>query len=59
MGDIVNGLINIHSKEPPIAHRDLKVLFLLVFVKFIIQIENILKGSDGKWKICDLGSSTT
>jgi len=32
-----------HSKK--IAHRDIK-------------IENILKGNDGKWKICDFGSST-
>ncbi len=23
------------------------------------QLENILKGSDGKWKLCDLGSSSS
>jgi AP2-associated kinase len=23
-----------------------------------MKIENVLKGSDGKWKICDFGSST-
>ena len=41
--DVSNGLKFLHSKK--IAHRDIK-------------IENILKGNDGKWKICDFGSST-
>ena len=41
--DVSNGLKFLHSKK--IAHSDIK-------------IENILKGNDGKWKICDFGSST-
>ena len=41
--DISNGLRFLHKKK--IAHRDLK-------------IENVLKGDDGKWKICDFGSCT-
>lgn len=35
-----------HLQNPPIAHRDIK-------------LENILRGADNKWKICDFGSSTT
>ena len=46
LSDIVSGLIHMHMQDPPIAHRDIK-------------IENILFGSDNKWKLCDLGSSTT
>lgn len=41
--DIANGLRFLHKRK--IAHRDLK-------------IENVLKGNDGKWKICDFGSCT-
>lgn len=25
LSDLVNGIIHLHLKEPPIAHRDLKV----------------------------------
>ena len=41
--DIANGLRYLHKRK--IAHRDLK-------------IENVMKGNDGKWKICDFGSCT-
>lgn len=46
IGEVANGLIHLHLQEPSIAHRDIK-------------LENILKGSDGKWKLCDLGSSSS
>jgi AP2-associated kinase len=46
IGEVTCGLLHMHLMEPPIIHRDLK-------------LENILKGGDGKWKICDFGSSTT
>lgn len=45
LGEVANGIIHLHMQDPPIAHRDLK-------------LENVLKGSDGKWKLCDFGSST-
>lgn len=43
---MAQGLLHMHNQTQPIAHRDIK-------------LENVLKGSDGKWKICDFGSSTT
>ena len=36
----------LHSLDPPVAHRDLKV-------------ENLLLGDDTRWKLCDFGSATT
>eukprot|EP00931_Biecheleriopsis_adriatica_P004999 TRINITY_DN106577_c0_g1_i1.p1 TRINITY_DN106577_c0_g1~~TRINITY_DN106577_c0_g1_i1.p1 ORF type:complete len:652 (+),score=155.57 TRINITY_DN106577_c0_g1_i1:118-1956(+) len=36
----------LHSQKPPIQHRDLK-------------IENVLKGNDGQWKLCDFGSCSS
>ena len=43
LNDVANGLRILHQNQ--IAHRDIK-------------IENILKGSDQFWKICDFGSCT-
>lgn len=41
INDISNGLRVMHSKK--VTHRDIK-------------IENVLKGDDQNWKICDFGS---
>eukprot|EP01012_Entosiphon_sulcatum_P047851 TRINITY_DN6544_c0_g1_i1.p1 TRINITY_DN6544_c0_g1~~TRINITY_DN6544_c0_g1_i1.p1 ORF type:complete len:331 (+),score=40.92 TRINITY_DN6544_c0_g1_i1:31-993(+) len=44
---IGNALAYLHSRNPPIAHRDLKA-------------ENILRAAQGgPWKLCDFGSATT
>ena len=43
--DIANGLMYMHSQNPPIAHRDVK-------------IENVLKFGN-TFKLCDFGSAST
>ncbi|XP_057547023.1 uncharacterized protein LOC130825695 [Amaranthus tricolor] len=44
--DVCNAVFAMHCHSPPIAHRDLKA-------------ENLLQGSNGSWKLCDFGSTST
>jgi AP2-associated kinase len=44
--DLVEAVRVLHSRQPAIAHRDVKP-------------ENLLLANDGVWKLCDFGSATT
>ncbi|CAM9305397.1 unnamed protein product [Chrysoparadoxa australica] len=44
--DVALAVLHLHTQDPPVAHRDLK-------------IENVLVGRDGRYKLCDFGSVTT
>ena len=45
--DVVSAVVHLHSQDPPIAHRDLKV-------------ENVLHDTiHNSYKVCDFGSCTT
>eukprot|EP00636_Phaeomonas_parva_P016677 CAMPEP_0118869440 /NCGR_PEP_ID=MMETSP1163-20130328/12771_1 /TAXON_ID=124430 /ORGANISM="Phaeomonas parva, Strain CCMP2877" /LENGTH=1284 /DNA_ID=CAMNT_0006804333 /DNA_START=51 /DNA_END=3901 /DNA_ORIENTATION=- len=44
--DVALALEHLHEREPPLAHRDIKV-------------ENVLLGPGGVFKVCDFGSGTT
>lgn len=42
---VLDCLENLHSRVPPVAHRDIKA-------------ENILCDASGRFKLCDFGSAT-
>ncbi|KXZ56289.1 hypothetical protein GPECTOR_1g254 [Gonium pectorale] len=44
--DVARAVAHMHKCNPPLAHRDLKA-------------ENVLKNGEGRWVICDFGSSTS
>lgn len=44
--DLAAAVAFLHSQDPPIAHRDIKA-------------DNLLRASDGKFKLCDFGSCIT
>lgn len=59
---------HMHSQNPPITHRDIKVCFFLFSIIkncdkicncIEFQIENFLLTADGELKLCDFGSATT
>lgn len=45
MGEITEGVANMHALKPPLLHRDIK-------------IENVLIADNGDYKLCDFGSAS-
>lgn len=43
-----------HSLNPPMAHRDIKIENVLYSGKY-----QIINFSDGTWKLCDFGSCSS
>lgn len=45
MGEVTEGVCNMHALDPPLIHRDIK-------------IENVLISGNGDYKLCDFGSAS-
>jgi AP2-associated kinase len=45
MGEVTEGVANMHALNPPLVHRDIK-------------IENVLISDNGDYKLCDFGSAS-
>lgn len=45
MGEVTEGVANMHALDPPLIHRDIK-------------IENVLISGNGDYKLCDFGSAS-
>lgn len=50
--DAAKGMVYLHSFEPPIIHRDIKVLHS--FLALTSKSHNLLLDEHGRGKLCDL-----